>query len=330
MKPFFYIFSFFISCLALASCEDVIEFDEDESNSLLVTHVMATPDSILYAQVTKSVFFLDITEDPLKDKNGNYLGVKDAEVKLYVNGLFKENMALISADSGIYKAGYLPQEKDEIRIVVSSPSIKESAEGSTILPQKVAITVDTTVSYKEEMQFSYYNGQSSYDTIRWKLTHFTIHFTDNVNEENFYGVAVLEDDVQIDWTTMEMGTDSIDNPLEVFTEDKIIFDGNKQDAKILIFEDDKINGQAYSMSVYVKEITFSATDSLLLNLDPTPKKKRLKFYSFNKDAFLFLSSAKKNTASSGMSFFSEPNQVYTNIKHGIGIIGGFSVAVKEY
>ncbi len=315
-----------ILSLFLFGCEDVIEFNDNQSEPMLVTHIIAMPDSTLYAQITKSVFFLESTSDPLKNKNGNYLGVNNALVKLYVNNVFKENMTLVSGDSGIYKANYIPQENEEIRVIVSSPSFTKEAEGKTILPKKTSMTVDTVITYNQEYSMIYdETGSLGYDTIQYKRITYTIHFIDNGADENYYGIEVLDDYSLVSEDYGYYNPDTTDVNRYLSTSDETVFGGSAMEP-ILIFDDKKINGQSYSFSFYIEDMVNTETYYTSL----VTKKRKLRFFSLNKDAYLFMTSAKKNYETSGMSMFSEPSQVYSNIENGIGIIGGYSVVVKEY
>lgn len=316
--------------LIIPACEDVIPFDDKESKPMMVTFLFACPDSMLAVQVTKSSFFLDISSDPMKDKDGAYLGIDDAVVTLYVNDVFKETMPVLLGSHGIYKAVYIPKANDKIRITVKAPSFSYESRGECIVPEICPISVDTFLEIKKEYMLSYEDGVARTDTSLWRRTYFEIKFTDNGAMDNYYGVAVLEtgEHKVLNMLNQEV-IDTMGIYLEVSTLDNTIFDGADMDEKILLFDDKKINGMEYTLNVYIAEQIFSKEDSIANEISAIRKPKIVQLFSFNKDTYLYHRSSKINALTSG-SMFAEPGQVYSNITNGIGLVGAYSMSKKTY
>ena len=183
MKTINIITSLIFGVLLFTACEKEVDFNGKVTDPLVVVNSYITSDSIVSANISESKFFLYNKE--------KITGTSNAEVSVYVNGVFKEKMTYLS--KGNYKGTYQPKTGDVIKLVVKVPGRNEVNCEQTVLA-KVDFTIDTTsVAGKS----SYYTGtdyttgktdtMSIYSEIKYR---YKIKIIDKEEEKNYYRIVI--------------------------------------------------------------------------------------------------------------------------------------------
>lgn len=309
-----------ISFLTLA-CDKTIEFNGEITSPMLVVSSFVTPDSVIKAEVTKSRFFLD--------EGYEFDRVTNAGFNLYVNGSLKEK--LVHTGSGIYLSGYKPHPGEEIKIEVSAPGFSTVSGTSVIPAQPVILKVDTSSVTEKQYLIGYkeYNGTEK-DTLSeymYRKISFRVKFTDDGTVKNFYRLLVRKR------TYYEY--EFFDTYL--FNFEDIVF-GNKQTNDIgSLFEfsrnnynydtftDDLFNGKEYDL----KFSAFFVMDQIDYNGYDSQFRKEVRSTYFiylqqiSPDYYLYARSSSAARNLSGNPF-TEPVQIHSNIKNGIGVLGSYT------
>jgi hypothetical protein len=315
-----------------SSCINEIEFDESQSSPLLTVNCLATPDTIIKVNLTKSRFFLSTASS--WDIVTNYT------VKLWLNGKFKEQLTL---KNNQFQSKYKPLPGDFLRLeIICTDSTKTLTNGFSIVPVRTAILKADTASILNGM--SYLTNDSAINTkgeiytdtlakIMNRKFNYAIQFKDSSTIENYYRVKVFiyhtYEDGKISRETLRVRPDDI-----IFDKknESDIFD-NDWDRIFNIFTDELINGQSYTVDVFGNlnfvEILPGKKDILKLAGYKFPVKSELviDLMGIDEHVFNYLKTVKYNN--SDLQYFSEPVQIYTNITGGVGIFGSYTHSVYK-
>ena len=115
------------------SCEQIVELDSFKPAPKLVLNGVAKAGEPVRANLSRTWFHTDGKPN---------LTIPDADVKLYVNDVFLEQLTFVApakeAQSGSYEAAYSPSAGDRIRITASAPGYPDIAAVSELpLPMPV-------------------------------------------------------------------------------------------------------------------------------------------------------------------------------------------------
>ncbi len=106
-----------------------------------------------------------------------------------------------------------------------------------------------------------------------------------------------------------------------------IFDNERENNPYMIFSDELINGKKYSINISVLlpkgQLDKYKNPVPIYAIDPERRELHLELMHITKDYFYYLRS--EETYMNQELLFSEPVQIYTNIKGGAGLIGAFSI-----
>ncbi|MBO6026487.1 MAG: DUF4249 domain-containing protein [Bacteroidales bacterium] len=301
----------FVLATVLASCTKEIEFTGEQSESRLVVNGLQQVGQPARLCVEKSVFFVDSQKD---------CRVKDVHVDLYVNGVFKESLQV--QDSMLYETyqdlqtyemayklmyafnycegQYLLCEGDELRFEVGSSEF-DTATAEVKMPEAPHVI--------------------SFDTVRIEPLYeygLTVHFAlklDDPAGSDYYnfrpddGLAGFysSDPVFKDLTDIEDIED-------VFGESAYYGNGHYNTFSDLLFD-----GSEYTVSlennmsgtVFYEPFTLEVT-----RLDAG-------LYQYIKS----YNSYENSDPGSILGMFTEPVQVYSNVKNAIGVVGAQSQPV---
>ena len=314
----------------LASCEKEIEFNGEITEPMVVVNSFITPDSIITAQVSESMFFLS---------NGTeYKNIDNAIISVLVNGVLKETMNPLQ--NGIYKGTYKPTVGDIIKLVVKVPTKNEvsceakiDAAPEIILPiETTTVTTDTRVDYG----YFYYSGSPSVgDTlsiITSKKINYNLKFKDNGDVKNFYRLVVLTKDIFL--VTNSITNTSKDSVLYNynFSFDDIVSGNNSNNDPLAfsgssynqynVFSDELFNGKEYPLTFSTNVDVYHYMPNYKKGVRiPSRKEVNIFLQSISRDYYLYL---KSRQASGGDSFFAEPIQIHNNVVGGIGIFGSYT------
>lgn len=123
------IFSFlFFLALLFQGCEQVVDLNSLKPDPKLVLNGVVKVGEPVCVNLSRTWFYTDGKPN---------LAIPDAEVKLYVNDVFHEQLAFLApvgAQSGSYEAAYSPSAGDRIRITASASGYSDIAVVSELPP----------------------------------------------------------------------------------------------------------------------------------------------------------------------------------------------------
>jgi len=310
--------------LLLLSCENVIEFPGNITKPLLVVNSFITPDSLIKVHVSKSKFFLVNTNAT------NYEVVNNATVNVWVNDKKIEKMASIG--EGYYQATFKPKVGDIVKVTAENADFSEVSTFTETVKTNPILAADTANHVFEETPMI--NGSSTnggpliIDTIGITKTEsfdLKIKFKDPGGIANFYKInlkiknfydndSTAFDYVNINSNDLVFGNNNNMGPLEVAN---YSYDHE--------FSDELFNGKEYDL-----KLTFS-TNTTIYNAghydiyktkSPIKRELYIELQSISESYFKYIRSC--SASSNTIEFFSEPVQIYSNVKGGIGIMGSYS------
>ena len=320
--------------LLLVSCEKDIEFSGEITEPLLVVNSLATPDSIITVKVTESRFFLS---------NGyTFEPVTDATVKLFINGVFNQEMEHVS--DGIYESDFKPVSGERIHLEISAPGF-DPVESEVLVPEKTSIiSIDTTISLSDSypmLNGNYYGSGSNstiiYDTIGYYYNNeynITMNFKDPSEEVNYYRLAVMAK------KTFDDGTINESYSFFEFTDivsgnstanENSIFDFQSTNNTYNVFSDELFNGNEYPLKFKVNQSVINYKPGFegqgYYERNPEKVELLIDLQSVSKSYYLYMKTLSSYTGES--NFFSEPVQIHSNIEGGIGIFGSYTRNIKS-
>jgi hypothetical protein len=302
------------------SCEKNIEFKGREQAPLLVINSILSPDTFMLASVSRSMFFLS---------NDENTAIEDADINVFVNDepagkyAFSHNdsiysygdMWLVLKEQSHYLLPCKPKAGDRIRYEASVPGLK-SVTCETVIPQPVEIISLDTEMVKDPDNYPYGYGMD-----------FRMKFKDRPNERNYYRIAVYMRSLVHDWLNPSETYIDI-SPVHITSDDMVLDTGAPTDGILTketpnrynLFSDELIEGKEYTIKFH---------SSLNTNSYGDDKREAVivRLLSITEDYYLYLRTL---TASgqTGDTPFSEPVQIYNNIKGGIGILGACSASER--
>lgn len=323
MKKYFFIL---LATLCLVSCEEVIDFNGDESEQKVVMNSMAQGDSTLNVRLTLSRFFLS---------NKPFSEITDANLTLVVNG---NQYVAVNDTKGDYHFNYQPKGGDVMTIEAQVPG-HDAVKAVTVMPYKPNIT-DASMTLKGEVENYEWGGYSRLVSTEVK---FKLH--DPAGERNYYRLRVIALDTVSYWdyrynTATNRYDDSVlvrnpANPegnassfsirdLFIVNEDALgtvvdaivgsadqgLFEGRE-----LLFTDDRIDGQTHEMVVLVNNYNWG---NQLQSIKPDVK---VIVESISEDLYYYIVSRNKQQDDVGAGIISEPYRIHCNVEGGIGIFG---------
>lgn len=304
----------------LFSCEKEIEFKGDEVKTKLVLNGILMPDSVVKIQLTESRFFLD--------NSRSFNKIDHAEVTLWKDG--EQIEFLQHTSEGYYTGTYIPREGDNLRITASCPGFDPIECETQIVSATPIIAVDTAntrVEIREAIIGESDNNGNwiATDTIDYLESvegDIAITFKDTAGIANYYAIRLY---LHIRY---ESG-DVYDWPL-YYTSDDMVFKTNNELSfnddddytsarSSHLFGDDLFDGREYRLKIKIygyygyypyKESKITGT-AILVTLQ-----------SLSPSYYLYLKTREASYDSE--DFFTEPVQIYSNIKGGIGIFCNYS------
>lgn len=303
----------------MSGCEKVIDVDPSASKPKVVLVSDVRPDSTLAFKLTYSRFFLD---------NRAFRNISGATVSLKVNDTLSPYT--FSEDNGLYTSAFVPRVGDKLRIEVATPA-GEQVEAETVVPDEPSLGDLSAV----------YVGRYS-DGLRYALR-FTI--TDPEGD-NYYCLRVRRCDTVVepytrydhdhDTTIVTYDTTVRDNYIEFSCNDYAltsssgvdigaVLDGSEASVgEILFFTDRFFSGAEHEVSLNINNYYSGVYDygDSVSHGTPLSVSFEVELTSFSYDRFMHEQTlaAYNNDIFEGL--FSEPVQIYSNIKNGIGIFAG--------
>lgn len=334
-RTFIYFLLSAATLLSAVSCEKTIKFSGGEQNPLLVVNSIAATDSLLTVNLSHSVFFLD-EGGSYADRSISLSGSK-LPLKAYVNGGSAPDFTLKN-DKGDYVCGYRPKEGDHIRIeaavdgynpVYVETTVPEKASfdfsvASLSLPSFSDSSAIAGGSAKCELTVRDLPGVDNYYYLRVSLIEYlctedpstgeTDTSSFNLTPEIRSGDVIFNKKISAS-TIIDQSKDSDDSEIAEPTFSDALFDG--KDRKISL----NIAFWAYSDAVYYLTKGASigkSTFSYRMTVDLCALSSDYYYYFLTRNS------------DSSENYFAEPEQIYSNVKGGIGILGAIAGNPKVF
>jgi len=313
--------------VVFSSCEKVIDFDGKIPDPMLVVNCVIVPDSVITVHLTRSKFFLS--------KSYEFTNVENATVNMYINNSELEELKYIG--DGVYQSAKTAKANDIVKITAEKAGLNSVESEVVVQPMITILSVDTTwvsTEYTGPIYDSLYNeiGKSTYAKVNVR-----VRFKDDGNEQNYYQLFVQKrttDYYKV--KTGEIYEQVLYNSWDIEYDD-VVFGNTQSETDILglsgnalnrSFSDELFNGKEYSLSFSTMGSKTEYFDGKTPTDKPAGKEDiEISLNRLSKSYYLYLRSA---NASMNVDFFSEPVQVYSNVKDGLGILGSYTTTFNQF
>lgn len=295
MKKFIKIFLLF---LIITSCESIVDVDLPAGKPLIVVNSFFTPDSVFKVHLSKSLGILS-DENRVTGEYGYPETVvpiiENAKVELWNDEKFITN--LIYDKAGIYIAPNIyPEQNKNYKIIVNVEGFA-SVTASNIIPSPILIT---DVKSKKTTQNEYSSD-----------TELTITFKDNLDEENFYEMYIVNSYRNYKYLVYFESDDILIKENSILDE----IDGGFYQTNIALFDDTIISGKEYNLKVTYFDYDVLADFYVVLS-------------TISKDKYQYLKSINEQRKYKDNPF-AEPVFIHNNIENGLGIFAGYSSSIYK-
>lgn len=311
MKREFIILLFFVTFI-YSSCYKDINMDKYYPNPDLVLNGVVSADTVVMLSISRTKFFTD---------TNHYEIINDAEVSLFVNGIFYEYMQWTMDSSfyggGVYMSYYKPQTGDIIKIEAATKYGNAWVEDS--VPAKVRIE-DVAFSHRllfEGKGFGVDENGNIVEIPTMEIT-YRITFTDDAAVKNYYLIRV-ENPLPYGFGNLDFSSEP------VFVDQVSVIDGLFGDNSIpgqggRAFSDHLLNGQRYTLVVKESQ----SSNSPFYDYAPALGRKLI-LYAITESYYNYLMSMQmsadsENNTNLSTFGFAEPVRIFSNINGGVGII----------
>ncbi len=311
MKPVNVKKTIYVLILFSYSCSTKLDLDIPKIPPKIVLTGFITNDSIINIEISKT--------SPMYENN--FEKVKDANVKLYGNNQFIENLS--KTGSGKYSSSVTAQTGITYTIYADITGF-DRLSASTYIPEKPII------NYAKLYPDFYFDQQQLQYASKAEII-----FNDNQNSENFYQISfygfqykgllwdgntesyIITDSTHVNFFGVQYLNS--EDPI-ILNEDDINYYSDKGDIRSFVFSDELLN-RNNSLNVYVRGInTDSSGESVCvlrgISYDYYKFQKSWIRQSFNQGLGSF--------NPSNMFLVKNPNDLYSNVKNGLGIFAGYS------
>jgi hypothetical protein len=300
---FLVIFSFLF-----VSCEKEIEFVGEGKQPLLVLDAILENHEVPTVYLTRSVFFLTNNTDPSSKE------ISGANVVL-TNLDLNESYVLANTPSTGYYTGTVPIEPNtNYKIEVSYPNFKTITSQLKTVNDVVLDDIDTSSAVVEDQFFgtptSYSINLKFQDPVGANFYSIGLNSLDEINKYNSDSVFLSTyNNVSTHFASSTDPSSKFYYNSTLFFDD-VFFQGQYKVMPATTFISNFIEPDYQTGGYEVRKIvTWRAT-----------------LRSMTEDTYLYFKSIPKNQ---GGSPFSDPTNVHSNVKNGLGIFGSVSVSVKE-
>lgn len=302
----------------LASCTKEVDFTGEQSNPFLVVNGLQQAGQPASLRVEKSVFFLDDQPDRR---------VKDVEVDLYVNGIFKESLQV--RDSSIMEQYYIWTEEGEIfkerlryafnycegqYVICDGDQLRFEVRSSEFDNATAEVTVPQS---PQVISFDTVRTEVSPDDYEVKLR-FALQLNDPAgnNYYNLYPKDALSSFTSSDPAFTDLtAVDDIEN---LFGENEYYGRGQYN-----LFTDKFFDGSEYTLTMetnwYLGEGYEYYQEPFTLEVTCMDSN----FYQYFRSYRAFSNSDPESL----IGMFTEPVQVYSNVKNAVGVVAAQSQPV---
>ncbi len=327
---------FFLMLSLLLSCETEIPFNGTETKPVLVVNCLASTDSVIQATVSESRFFLE--------NNYEFPGVTDATVKLFVNGIFKENLS--HTGLGVYRSIYTPVEGDEVRLNVSATGFEPVWAENAFPFATTGFQIDSTITKTETVPLTsgnYYSygggggnidyGIPTLDTIGETFSYiheYKVRFSNPAGVPNYYRLVVHQQTLANGYPIANTYLNNFDNIVFGTKQNNLngIFTESKLD-RYNVFSDELIDGKTHTITFTYTQPFNTITDTTYKSWTVGDERSvTIDLQAISKSYYLYLVSLKALESSD--PFMSEPVQIFTNINGGLGLLGTQTNKLRKF
>lgn len=283
----------------MISCEKVVEFDIQDSDRYVVVNSLPCTDSLVFANITYSRFFLD---------NQSFPPVNDAKATLEVNGT---DYPSIGRDGANFSFAYRALAGDSLTLRVT-------------VPGRDAIFCGTRIPSLPDMQAPL----AEIDTLQPFNTAEITFTLNDPSGRNYYYIYITERDSGTRWNRWKEKWDTIDTVvtpyfnclnMEITRPEVNSIEGMMNYFNKLLFCDSLIEQSQYEVKLSLMMLKDTAEHPLL-------KQYSLVVESLSPEAHRY---TKEVIAAQGMgSYFTEPTRIFSNVNGALGIFAG--IAKRKY
>ncbi len=315
-----------IAAIVLVSCEKQIDIDIKDQEQKVVVKAQNDADSLIMVNLTYSrpvygTFYVRNGED-------YFPAINNATVTLTVDGAATETA---TRNGGNYTFTHIPQPGEQLALDIAIPG-REAVTATTTVPLKPIVSEFDTVYITQDIDyfpaiFLTLNDRAAtedYYAIRMReiYTVIVINRDDNNNiisrdtsVEEHYRYFSCSDYLIVDGTGINV---DIEDPTATNT-----FYGGE-----LLFTDGKINGQSHRirLDVGVRNNYDNYKDGDII----THSSIVVEVIALSRDLYLYRQTMNSYDDDVLLAFFSEPVQIHSNIKGGIGIFGVASKVTHRF
>ena len=355
-----YIWAVLMGMLLMTACETEIDFKGSIPDPLVVVNSFVSPDSLLTAHISKSVFFLSSNEPQAID---------NAEISVFVNNTLEGKMTNVYG--GYYWMNYKPKAGDIIRYSIEAPDLHQASSEALLLAKANILSIDSatistlkgdTIYKKLDRPYGYEpDDKITPDSVAERTAckyRFTIKLKDPAGERNYYRLIVNYLPAYIDkyafkyyvytcygysdnngyteTCAYESSYAPIYSLISDFNFDDVVAGsttGAAEDELGLetssnvfgVFNDDLFDGKEYPLTFTIwgyRYSFFPGQEPDEIEHDQI----RIELQAISRDYYLYLRT--REASENSMEIFSEPIQIHNNIKGGIGILGSYTSNVK--
>jgi hypothetical protein len=281
--------------LGLCACEKEIDFRGGETEPKITLNSLLSPDEPVSLSLFKSRFFLS-------DNNG-FAPLPDAVVTLWKDDAAVETLR--SGEQGRFVAEYIPQVGDRLRITAAASGLDPVECAAEILPPPRIVSAEIA---------------SAIDNLEFDLI---VTLSDPAGTADFYRfdfMAALYDEKN----------GSYYNRAPYYSSDDLVFGSatsnplEESENYFYNFSDELFNGKEYKIKFHIRVPYYerqTAKDYLCIELQHITKDYHLYLQSY---AATLLGGSDDTSG-----LFTEPVQVFSNIRGGVGILGSCTKTVYE-
>jgi hypothetical protein len=280
----------------MASCEKtlntVTDFNVDFKPMMALSLSNQTIDDFMKGTITRT--------QPITGRDTGQASIPDARVLLYEDGLLKDSMVYFFADDFYLSTSNLWTPGKTYKVTVSAPGLP-SVEGSDVMPDKIVPVSFTKTEKARSFLIPEYSNQAVLcDEI-------TLVFDDPAGQENYYQFDFqFKDTSQFGWI-MSYNVITLENNIETDYDDD--FDPGASGLMKygpLYLKDNDFDGQRKTLQFYIPH---SSNNAGVIEISLT---------SMSYNYYQYTRSFQRYSNTLGNPF-TEPVQVFTNIKDGAGI-----------
>lgn len=318
----------------LSGCEKEINLESMRPDPKLVLNCLAIQGDTLSVELSRTWFYAD--------NNVQDIFVSGADVKLYVNDVFRESLAETvvkyenpDVDAVLYKSSsYMPAAGDRIRLTASREGFK-TIEAVTEVPRPCSVS---------DFEFE---QESVRDTSMWwddpyihlsqkNIFSFTLH--DEPGEENYYLIYFRRGDAwgkkdSLRYSWFSFCPDYKSEPVFAVQHsalDQIFGYDNIGGYNGLAFSDELFDGRSYRF-----KISWEISRSYTLSTDYNPYRYRCYLYSVSRSYYNYMKTLNELRESGFVGDladigFAEPVRIYSNVVGGTGVLGGGCLEFREF